>query len=95
MKRDNQRSKLNFSRVSIADAIHQRGKHARTVADILSDLEKIDEYSAIRIDLTQVGQKKTHLRAALHRAAKKKKMGLVTTSDETHLYVFRASSKSK
>ena len=81
--------------MSLVDAISQRGRHSRIVANILSDLEKIDVYSAIKIDLAQVGEKKTHLRAALHRAAKKKKMGLVTTSDKTSLYVFRAPSKSK
>lgn len=86
---------LNFPYVPIAEAIALRGKHAKVVLEILSDVEKIDQYGAVRVDLAQVGQKKSHLRAALHRAAKKKKMALATTSDETHLYVFRVSAKSK
>ena len=85
---------LNFPRVSIKEAIYRRGKHCRIVSEILSDLEKIDEYSAIKIDLTKVGQKKTHLRAALHRAAQKRKLVLRTTSDEQHLFVFRVPQNS-
>ena len=86
---------LNFPYVPIAEAVGQRGKHAKIVSDILSDLEKIDQYGAIKVDLAQLGEKKSHLRAALHRAAKKKKIGLASTSDETHLYIFRLSSKTR
>lgn len=93
MKR--KKPKLNFPSVPISEAALHRGKHAKTIASVLSDLAALDEYSAIKIDLAQIGQKKADLRAALHRAAKKKEINLVTTSDETHLYVFRVTAKSK
>ncbi len=59
------------------------------MSEILSDLRKLDEHSAIKIDLSETGEKKADLRSALHRAAKNNKMNLATTSDEKHLFVFR------
>ncbi len=47
------------------------GKHSKMVSEILSDLKKLDEYSALKIDLAEAGYKKADLRSALHRAAKK------------------------
>ena len=70
------------------------GKHSKMVSEILSDLKKLDEYSALKIDLAEAGYKKADLRSALHRATKKNNVDLVTTSDEKHLYVFRLRSRS-
>ncbi|MGD1077997.1 MAG: hypothetical protein ABR881_06735 [Candidatus Sulfotelmatobacter sp.] len=84
----------HFPAVPLTDANQRAGKHHKIVSDILSDLARLDQYSAIKIDLAAVGKKKADLRAALHRAAKKKNRDLVTTSDERHLYVFRFPSKN-
>lgn len=89
-----QNSPLHFPAVPLSEANGRAGKHHKIVSDILSDLAKIDQYSAIKIDLAEVVKKKADLRAALHRAANKKKLDLVTTSDERHLYVFRSPSKN-
>ena len=88
-----QNGPLHFPAVPLAEANGRAGKHHKIISDILSDLAKLDQYSAIKIDLAEVGKKKADLRAAIHRAANKKKLDLVTTSDERHLYVFRSSSK--
>jgi hypothetical protein len=88
-KRSEANKNLHFPRVSIQDASNCRGKHGRIVSEILSDLTQLDEYSAIEVALDESPSKKAALRAALHRAAKKKNIALVTTSDERHLYVFR------
>jgi hypothetical protein len=85
---------LHFPRVPLAEANKRSGKHYKIVADVLSDLKHIDEYSALKIDLASAGKKKADLRAALHRAAKKNKISLVTTSDAKYLYVFRLPCKS-
>lgn len=84
----------HFPAVPLTEANQRAGKHHKIVSDILSDLARLDQYSAIKIDLVEVGTRKAHLRAALHRAAKKKNVDLVTTSDERYLYVFRFSSKN-
>jgi hypothetical protein len=80
---------LHFPRVSLAEANKRAGKHHKIVRDILSDLAKLDQYSAIKIDLVAVAKKKADLRAALHRAARNAKIRLATTSDKNNLYVFR------
>jgi hypothetical protein len=86
---------LHFPAVPLAELRSGRiGKHNKMVSDILNDLKKLDEYSALKIDLAAAGYKKADLRSALHRAAKKNHADLVTASDEKHLYVFRRRSKS-
>jgi hypothetical protein len=85
---------LHFPSVPLAQANQRAGKHYRLVSDILSDAVSLDEFSAIKIDLAESGVKKARLRAAIHRAAKKQKMKVGTTSDENNLYVFRFSLKN-
>jgi hypothetical protein len=83
-------ARLHFPLVPLTEAADTRiGKHGQIVAKILSDLRHLDEFSAIKIDLAEAGEKKADLRSALHRAAKKNKLALATTSDEQHLYVFQ------
>jgi hypothetical protein len=72
-----------------------RGKHRQIVSQILSDLHKIDEYSSLKIDLVEIGKNKAELRAALHRAAKKQKVELSTTSDGRNLYVFHRKPRTE
>jgi hypothetical protein len=85
-----QTPRLRFPVVPLAVALNNRkGKHGSVVWNVFCDLERIDEDSALKIDLTKVGQKKADLRSALHREAKKRAITLLTTSDDTHLYVFR------
>jgi hypothetical protein len=82
---------LHFPWVPLAQANRRASKHYRIVRDILSDIAKMDEFSAIKINLAETGKNKADLRAAIHRAAKRQKVPLATTSDEKHLYVFRSS----
>jgi hypothetical protein len=85
---------LHFPWVPLAQANRRASKHYRIVRDILSDIAKLDEFSAIKINLAEIGTNKADLRAAIHRAAKRQKIPLATTSDEKHLYVFRSSPNS-
>ena len=89
------KASLHFPLVSLAEANKRVGKHHRIVHDVLSDLAKLDEYSAIKIDLAAVGKKKADLRAALHRAARNAKIPLATTSDTKNLYVFRSPAPTE
>jgi len=93
-KKSVQLSRRYFPMVPLADVGHRAGKHHKIVSDVLSDLSKLDQYSAIKIDLKATGQQKAPLRAALLRAARKVKIRLATSSDEKHLYVFRSPLKS-
>jgi hypothetical protein len=89
MKRS-QKTRHHFPFVPLTEANRRAGKHHRIVHEILKDLTRLDQYSAIKIDLAAVGKKKADLRAALLRAAKKQKVSLATSSDAKHLYVFRS-----
>jgi hypothetical protein len=70
------------------------GKHYKMVSQILSDLEKLDQYSALKVEFLKVGVKKADLRAAVHRAAQKKNVPLATSSDDGYLYVFRHQTRN-
>jgi hypothetical protein len=66
-----------------------RVRNKEMVSEVLRQVKKLDQHSAIKIALAKAGKKKAALRGALHRAAKKEKMNLVMASDERNLYVFR------
>jgi len=65
--------RLHFAAIPLAAAANRRmGKHYKMVSQILSDLEKLDQYTALKVEFLKVGAKKADLRAAVHRAAQKK-----------------------
>ena len=87
--------RLHFAAIPLAAAANLRmGKHYKMVSQILSDLEKLDQYSALKVEFLKVGVKKADLRAAVHRAAQKKNVPLATTSDGQYLYVFRHQTRN-
>jgi hypothetical protein len=90
MKSKKRQIASHFPSIPLAEVVDCRtSKHGKIVADILSDLANLDELSAIKVSLSDTGEKKADLRSALHRAAKKSNTTLATTSDEQHLYIFR------
>ena len=87
--------RLHFAAIPLAAAANRRmGKHYKMVSQILSDLEKLDQYSALKVEFLKVGVKKADLRAAVHRAAQKKNVPSATSSDEKYLYVFRHQTRN-
>ena len=70
------------------------GKHYKMVSQILSDLEKLDQYSALKVEFLKVGVKKADMRAALHSAAQKKNVPSATSSDDKYLYVSRQQTRN-
>ena len=87
--------RLHFAAIPLAAAANRRmGKHYKMVSQILSDLEKLDQYTALKVEFLKVGAKKADLRAAVHRAAQKKNVPVATTSDDKYLYVFRHPTRN-
>jgi hypothetical protein len=71
----------------------RRGKHRKTVADILADLSKLNAQQAVKVPLSSLnGEKMQNLRSALNRVTREKNLMVVTSSDEKYLYVWRADS---
>ena len=69
----------------------RKGKHRKAVADILSDLSKLDAQQAVKIPLSGLnGEKMQNLRSALNRVTRERSIPVETSSDEKYLYVWRA-----
>jgi hypothetical protein len=94
MPKHRRRPAQRFPPVPLADVLKRSSKHRELVSDILSDFRKLDDLSALKIDLNKVEKKKAELRAALHRAASKEKLELATASDDANLYVFRRKPRT-
>jgi hypothetical protein len=70
----------------------RKGKHRKAVADILSDLSKLNARQAIKIPLSSLdGEKMQNLRSALNRVTRARNIPVETSSDEKYMYVWRAN----
>src|ERR1700740_2200609 len=85
-------NETHYSSVNRSDVPQGRkGKHRKAVADILSDLSKLNAQQAIKIPLSSLnGEKTQNLRSALHRVTREKNIPVETSSDEKYMYVWRA-----
>ena len=66
----------------------RKGKHQQIVATILSDLDKLDDGSAIKVPLAELVESKEKVRSALNRATRKAGRTVATASDATFLYIW-------
>jgi hypothetical protein len=92
MKRNGNGNDSHYASVDRSEVPQGRkGKHRKAVADILSDLSKLNSEQAVKIPLSGLnGEKMQNLRSALNRVTREKKIPVVTSSDEKYLYVWRA-----
>jgi hypothetical protein len=68
----------------------RKGKHRKAVADILTDLTKLNGTQAIKIPLSSLnGDKMQNLRSALNRVTRERNISVVTSSDDKYLYVWK------
>ena len=70
----------------------RKGKHQQIVATILSDLDKLDDGSAIKVPLAELVESKEKVRSALNRATRKAGRAVATASDTNFLYVWNVSA---
>jgi len=94
MARNGSGSRTHYTAIERSDVPQGRkGKHRKAVADILSDLSKLQAQQAVKIPLDSLnGEKMQNLRSALNRVTREKKIPVETSSDEKYLYVWRADS---
>lgn len=84
-----QQARMNFKSMRQEDVPHSRnGKHKDIVTRILSDLDQIEEGTALKVPLAQLTESKEKVRSALNRATRKRGQRVATASDETFLYVW-------
>ena len=69
---------------------HRRGKHFNLIAGILKDLNTLPTGSAMKVPLDGTdGVTLANLRSALHRAAMDLELGIETSSDDGHFYIWK------
>jgi hypothetical protein len=70
------------------------GKHKKIVEQLLSDIDQLAVGSALRVPLSALPDTKENIRAALNRATRLKGIEVATSSDDEHLYIWKAEPKS-
>lgn len=70
----------------------RKGKHHQIVSIILSDLDKLEDGSALKVPLAELAEGKEKVRSALNRATHKAGRKVATSSDATFLYVWNVKA---
>ena len=70
----------------------RKGKHQKIVSTILSDLDKLQDGSAIKVPLAELVESKEKIRSALNRATRKAGRTVATASDANFLYIWNVSA---
>lgn len=80
---------MNFRTMAQTDVPQGRnGKHKEIVTKILSDLDLLQEGSALKVPLADLAEGKEKVRAALNRATHKQSRRVATATDSHYLYVW-------
>ncbi len=83
---------MRFKSILQADVPKGRdGKHKVIITQLLSDIEKLADGSALKIPLSELPDSKENIRSALSRAANQKKLSIATSSNEHHLFVWKTT----
>jgi hypothetical protein len=87
-----QKAAMNFKTMSQKDVPQGRnGKHKQIVTKILSDLDQMEDGTAIKVPLAALAESKERVRSALNRATRKGGLTVATASDGDFLYVWNES----
>jgi hypothetical protein len=70
------------------------GKHKRIVTLLLNQLEQLPSGNALKVPLSALPDSKANIRAALNRATHQKGVTVATSSDSSHLYLWKADQKT-
>jgi hypothetical protein len=71
----------------------REGKHKRIVTLLLNEIERLAPGTALKVPYTALPDSKENIRAALNRATRQKGMRVSTSSDATHLYIWKNARK--
>ena len=88
-KAQGKKAPMHFKTMVQADVPQGRnGKHKLIVTTIVSDLDNLQDGTAIKVPLSQLEQSKEKVRSALNRATRKAGRNVATATDATFLYVW-------
>lgn len=68
----------------------RNGKHREIVAQLLSDIAQLEQGSALKVPLADLPDTKENIRSALNRASRERGLTVATSSDNDHLYLWKA-----
>jgi hypothetical protein len=81
-----------FESISQVDVPKGRdGKHKQIILELLESLANLKDGAALKVNLTLLPDTKENIRAALSRATKTRNMNVATSSDDTHLYIWKVA----
>jgi hypothetical protein len=80
---------MNFKTMRQLDVPRGRnGKHKQVITRILSDLDQLPPWAALKVPLEGLAESKEKVGSALNRAVHKSRRNVATASDATFLYVW-------
>jgi hypothetical protein len=68
----------------------RNGKHREIVALLLSDITRLEPGNALKVPLAELPDTKENIRSALNRASRERGLTVATSSDNDHLYLWKA-----
>jgi hypothetical protein len=86
---------LNFQSILQHDVPKGReGKHKKIVSQLLGEIERLKQGTALKVALAALPDSKENIRSALNRATRQKGLEVATSSDAEFLYIWRVESKA-
>lgn len=73
----------------------REGKHKHIVQKLIRAIEGLTDGSALKIPLADLPDSKENIRSALSRAVRQQNLDIATSSDESHLYVWKTKADSE
>jgi len=90
MPKKTEEAPMHFQSIQQGDVPKGReGKHKEIVARLLSDIERLEPGSALKVPLEALPDTKENVRSALNRATRLKGLEVATSSDAEHLYLWK------
>jgi hypothetical protein len=88
-------SEMNFQSILQLDVPKGReGKHKKIVGQLMSDIEKLEHGTALKVPLSALPDSKENIRSALNRASRQRGITVATSSDAKFLYIWKPEHSS-
>lgn len=69
----------------------REGKHKRIVSTLLKEIEQLAPGMALKVPISTLPDRKENIRAALNRATRQRGLQVATSSDASHLYIWKSA----
>ncbi len=90
-RRKTGREGTNFATIAQRDLPNGRkGKHHLMLRYVLEDLRQLEHGRAIKIPLADFSGSVADIRSAIHRATRKQKLEIATSSDDEYFYLWKS-----